>query len=325
MAIEQFELYGEAAIRVQNEELEFTLVPAWGSNLLSLRVLGKDLELLRFPESQELYKADPFMYGMPILFPPNRIADGNFEFNGKKYSFNINDPAEHNHTHGLLFDAPWKLLRAEDEGNRIVVKTFIHSDEHEEIMAQFPHPFTVHMEYILEKSTLTIEATIRNRDTIPFPWGLGYHTTFNYPFSASGDLALCQFALNADKQWVLDERFLPTGELVDIPYLEQLRQGKSLVGHALDDAFQTAKTGVNEAVLTDLNSSIRVVYSADEQFKHWVIYNHDSKQGYLCPEPYTWITNAPNLQLPEELTGFRVLQPGEQVKTTTRIRIEEVV
>lgn len=119
--------------------------------------------------------------------------------------------------------------------------------------------------------------------------------------------------------------FLPTGELVDIPYLEELREGKSLVEHALDDAFQTAESGANEAVLTDLNSGIRVVYSADEHFKHWVVYNHDARQGYLCPEPYTWITNAPNLQLPQELTGFRVLQPGEQVTTTTRIRMEEVI
>lgn len=325
MAIEQFELYGETAIRVQNEELAFTLVPAWGSNLLSLRLKNKDLELLRFPENQESYKADPILYGLPILFPPNRIADGKFVFNGRDYQFDINDAAEHNHTHGLLFDAPWKLLRAEAEGERIVLETIIHSDEHEAILARFPHSFSVQMSYILERATLTIKATISSRDAAPFPWGLGYHTTFNYPFDPSGDLAQCRFSLNADKQWLLDERFLPTGELVDIPYLEELREGKSLVEHALDDAFQTAGTGANEAVLTDLNSGIRVVYSADEQFKHWVVYNHDARQGYLCPEPYTWITNAPNLQLPQELTGFRVLQPGEQVTTTTRIRIEEVI
>jgi len=324
VAIEQFELYGETAIKAQNDELAFVLVPAWGSNLLSLQLKGKDLELLRFPENEELYKADPFLYGMPILFPPNRIADGEFAFNGRLYHFHINDALEHNHTHGLLFDAPWKLVRAEAEGERIVLETVIHSDEHEVIMTQFPHPFTVHMHYILEHATLTIEAIIRNRDTVPFPWGFGYHTTFSFPFSPSGDLKKCQFSLNADKQWVLDERFLPTGELIDIPYREELRKGKSLVGHALDDAFQVAETGANEAVMTDLNAGVRVVYSADEQFKQWVVYNDDANQGYLCPEPYTWITNAPNLQLPEELTGFRVLQPGEQVKTTTRIRIEEV-
>ncbi|RKP48904.1 aldose 1-epimerase [Cohnella endophytica] len=325
MSIERFDLYGETAIRARNEELELVLVPAWGSNLLSLRSLSKNLELLRFPPSRESYEADPFMYGLPILFPPNRIADGEFEFNGMKYRFNINDPAEHNHTHGVLFDAPWTLHRTEAEGDRIVLETIIHSEEHEAIMAQFPHFFTVIMRYVLERATLTIEATISSRDTAAFPWGLGYHTTFNYPFDGSGDTSSCRFSLNADKQWVLDERFLPTGELTDIPYSEQLRQGKSLVGHALDDAFRTAASGANEAVLTDLKAGIRVAYGADEQFKHWVVYNADSNQGYLCPEPYTWITNAPNLRLPEELTGFRVLQPGEQVKTTTRIAIEEVV
>ncbi|REK71230.1 aldose 1-epimerase [Paenibacillus paeoniae] len=326
MAIEEFQLYGESAIRAWNEELEIVLVPSWGSNLLSLRSISKNLDLLRFPQSREEYEGDPFMYGLPILFPPNRIADGMFDYNGTKYCFTINDPTEHNHTHGLVFDSPWKLLRAEAEGERIMLETVIDSEEHEGILAQFPHLFTVHMQYILERTSLTVEATVSSQDSAPFPWGLGYHTTFNFPFDGSGDLTSCQFALNADKQWELNERFLPTGKLVDIPYLEQLRQGTSLVGHALDDAFQTANIGANEAVLTDSGSGIRVVYSADEQFKHWVVYNHDSKQGYLCPEPYTWITNAPNLgQLPEELTGFRVLHPGEQAKTTTRISIVEVI
>lgn len=325
LTIERFNLYGEAAIKAQNEALELILVPAWGSNLLSLRLKSKNLELLRFPENKEEYKADPILYGLPILFPPNRIEDGKFEFNGRKYSFNINDLSENIHTHGLLFDAPWELLRAEVEGERIILQTILHSEENAEIMKQFPHLFSVQMDYILEHNALTIEATITNRDPVAFPWGLGYHTTFNYPFDRSGDPGLCRFSLNAAKQWVLDERFLPTGELVDIPYLEQLHEGKSLVGHALDDAFQTADAGANEAVLTDMDSKVRVVYSGDEYFKHWVVYNADSNQGYLCPEPYTWITNAPNLQLPEELTGFRVLQPGEEVKTTTRILIEELL
>lgn len=322
--IKRTTLYGEAAIKVENKELEAILVPGWGSNLLSLKLKKGNIELLRFPQSEALYKAAPILYGIPILFPPNRIADGMFEFNGKTYRFNLNEPSEHNHSHGLLFEAPWKLQRAEVDGDRIVLETIIQSEENEEIMAQFPHLFTVQIKYILEQSALTIEATVISRDAHPFPWGLGYHTTFNYPFQRSGDLAECRFALNADKQWVLDERFLPTGELRDIPYQAELKQGKSLVGHALDDAFQTANDGANEAVLTDANCGIRVVYHCDDYFQHWVVYNDDALQGYLCPEPYTWITNAPNLQLPQQLTGLRVLQPGERVTTSTRIRVEEM-
>lgn len=47
----------------------------------------------------------------------------------------------------------------------------------------------------------------------PFPWGFGYHTTFRYPVDPGGLLDTCTFSLPVEKQWILDERLLPTGEL----------------------------------------------------------------------------------------------------------------
>ncbi|MBW7456844.1 aldose 1-epimerase [Paenibacillus sepulcri] len=322
-SIESIMFHGEPAVKAQNGHISVVLVPGWGSNLVSMQLKSRQLELLRVPGSRGEYEAVPVLYGIPILFPPNRIADGCFEFNGRTYQFEINEPAEHNHSHGLVFDKRWELVRAEEEEGRLILETEIRSDGNDEILSQFPHLFTIRVRYIVERNILTMETTVTNRDASPFPWGLGYHTTFNFPAALDGDIAQCRFSLNAVKQWVLDGRFLPTGELQNISYADELMQGKTLIGHALDDAFMAAGSGNNEAVLTDDSSGIRIVYRCDSYFKHWVVYNDDANQGYLCPEPYTWITNAPNLSLPPELTGFRVLHPGESVTAAAKIMVEE--
>src|SRR5690606_6572710 len=81
-------------------------------------------ELLRVPESVEAFWQRPALYGTPVLFPPNRIADGRFTYRGREYRFDINEPARGNHIHGFVHKRPWQLVRAEmDASGRAVVET----------------------------------------------------------------------------------------------------------------------------------------------------------------------------------------------------------
>ena len=80
--IEDITFLNEKAIKFGNEKVEAILVPSLGSNLLSLKYKHKDIELLRTPDSVEEYKKASILYGMPILFPPNRIEDGQFTYKG---------------------------------------------------------------------------------------------------------------------------------------------------------------------------------------------------------------------------------------------------
>src|SRR5690606_31023064 len=67
---------------------------------------------------------------------------------------------------------------------------------------------------------------------------------------------------------------------------------------------------------------IEIRYEADPNFRHWVVYNADGRSGFICPEPYTWITNAPNLAFPASLTGFQELGPGETKVFATSITVK---
>ena len=48
-------------------------------------------EILRTPGADEIevFKGRPQVFGLPILFPPNRIADGRYTFEGRSYQYPI--------------------------------------------------------------------------------------------------------------------------------------------------------------------------------------------------------------------------------------------
>jgi aldose 1-epimerase len=321
--VEQISFLGEAAVKGGNDQLEFIVVPGWGSNLISLKSKVKDQQLLRAPESAEEFLNRPMLYGTPVLFPPNRIADGIFSYGSRTYHFELNEKEKGNHIHGFLHDVKWDLAKSEVVGNKVIVETEINTAKYPHILAQFPHPLTIRMTYELEGSTLHKNATVRNDGEETFPWGLGYHTTFRLPIGG-GTLDQCRFSLKADKQWILNERLLPTGQLNDVEYGDALKAGINLKGWKLDHAYlsSVAEEGSNAAILEDSLAGVKVIYTGDESFKHWVVYNGDGAQAFICPEPYTWITNAPNLDLPSSLTGVRELAPGQTATAKTQIKVE---
>lgn len=97
-------------------------------------------------------------------------------------------------------------------------------------------------------------------------------------------------------------------------------------GWVLDDLYQSTvyAGGENEAVMIDQDIGLKVSCKCDRIFTHWCLYNSDGKQGFLCPEPYTWMTNATHVGLPAEMTGLQVLSPGDEIKLESRIVVQEV-
>ncbi|MGG1547278.1 aldose 1-epimerase [Bacillus paralicheniformis] len=311
----------EEAIWLENDDLEAVLVPGWGSNLISLKWKPSGLKLLKTPETKEEYNANPFLFGIPVLFPPNRIDHGRFTYAGRTYKLPINEKPLENHLHGFLYDKKWTVEKVEATEERIIVQTKLDSDDHPDIKAIFPHSFSITITYTLEGQHLKIDASAVNRGQDPMPIGLGYHTSFRYPLNEAGDKERCLFTLPASKRWTLTDRMLPTGEY---RVTEEFKAGKMAAGERLDDilAAEQDQEGNSAAVIADSLAGIRVRYQCDGHFKHWVVFNGTSDQDdLLCIEPYTWMTNAPNLNLPKDLTGFRDLGPQEELTMQSKIEV----
>lgn len=310
---------GQPAIQAGNDHLEFIVVPSWGSNLISITHKAKNVQLLRVPESRAAYEQSPILYGTPILFPPNRIADGTLTYDDKTYKFPINEPERNNHIHGFVYDKKWQLVDYRSIGDVVEVVTEFDSAKYPEIYKYFPHHFAMVMTYRLEGAELKKIAKIYNRGKEAFPWGFGYHTTLQLPFQPGTLLDKCYFTADVEKSWMLNDRFLPTGEFISAA---DVQQKTAINSKQYDDVFLAAPEG--EVMVWDENIDIVLSYENDARFKHWVLYNGDGEQGLFCPEPYTWVTNAPNVNLSDEITGVQVLQPDEQVELVSTLRLDEI-
>ena len=77
---------------------EAAVAPDFGANLTKLAYDG--FPILRSPErEEELLSKSRYVYGNPLLLPPNRTKDGSFCFEGRSYSLPVNEPEPVSYTH----------------------------------------------------------------------------------------------------------------------------------------------------------------------------------------------------------------------------------
>ena len=279
---------------------------------------------MRHPETEQAYRENPLLYGIPVLFPPNRIDGGRFTYRDRIYQFNLNEEALGNHIHGLVHDLPWKAETCKVTGDTVRITTSVDSRDFPSVMEQFPHPFILEIQYKLNEEGLQLEVQLHNKGKEPFPWGLGFHTAFRFPLG-SGQEA-CEVRLPVNKHWQLNQRNLPTGAFDYAGDTAEIRAGSSLEGRLYDDVYSADPDAAgNEAVIADREAGMTVRYRCSPEFGHWVLFNGDGEEltGFVCPEPYTWVTNAPNMDLPEKDTGLREIAPKQSVRLRTAIIIEE--
>ena len=83
-------------------------------------------------------------------------------------------------------------------------------------------------------------------------------------------------------------------------------------------------SGSIETKIIDEAAGIEVVQRFDSSFRELVAFT-PSWTTAVCLEPYTCVTDAINLQQMGVDAGWRVLQPGEEFKTTIEISSGPVV
>ncbi len=109
----------------------------------------------------------PIGRGQVLLPWPNRIEDGQYEFDGTLYQTPLTEPARHNALHGLTRWMKWTALhQAEDH----VLMSLV-------LDPQDGYPFTLRfdVDYRLSAAGLTIQTTAKNLGRQAAPFGAGHH------------------------------------------------------------------------------------------------------------------------------------------------------
>ena len=326
--IRSCEWHGTQAVEFTKRDYTALLVPSVGANLVRLAHTRLGVEVLRTPSEREHdeFLRRPHVYGVPILFPPNRIADGRFRFDGREYRFPITRPEENNYHHGILKSQPFAVSKAVETPDEVLIETRCYSNAASDaIYRDFPHAFKCKITYRLSAEGLEQEVVFFNRSETRMPLGVGFHTPLTIPFAGGID-ADYVMRLAVGEEVELDGRNLPTGRR--LPLSEQFsklrRQGLQVTGCGpIEAGFTLREIDVDGkpfrgALVEHLRTGVRTCYEVDEQTTYWTLWNNGGQVPYCCPEPQTWTTNAPNAADPAA-EGFRAIDPGESWRTTFRL------
>ena len=96
--------------------------------------------------------------------------------------------------------------------------------------------------------------------------------------------------------------------LSDSPLIQSLREGSLVTEGQAVSCLLECRPGP----ISLKGPGGTLVCERDERFRFVMLWNGDGRQNFVCPEPQSWMVDAPNLPLPPETTGFEALQPGER-------------
>ena len=124
------DFYGLRAVEFSFGDYTALVVPGQGANLVRLAHTGLGAEILRTPAADEIetFLRRPQVFGMPLLFPPNRIGDGRYRFDGREYRFPITIERENNYHHGILKSQPFAVSKAWETDEETLVECRYYSN-----------------------------------------------------------------------------------------------------------------------------------------------------------------------------------------------------
>ncbi|MBE6608109.1 MAG: aldose 1-epimerase [Ruminococcaceae bacterium] len=272
-------------------------------------------ELLRTPKDEDELFSEVYLFGNPILFPSNRIRGGEFEFEGRKYSFPINEPSTGCHIHGELYKRAFEVEKLESD--RVI---FTFSSKKGEYLG-FPHAFTLKREYFIDSDGLCESVEITNGSEQNMPFMLAFHTTLNVPFSPCGDGGSCMLEVPVIREQLRDEKYLPTLKYASGRERDSMLSSGSynIISGALSSLYEVSGEC---AYIRDEKSCLTLVYEGDENYKYRMLWRRDGAD-FVVIEPQTCAIDCFHLEKSAEENGLIVIKPYESLKLVTRFSLRE--
>jgi aldose 1-epimerase len=284
-------------LTLQNAALRCELVPSLGGSLSGLW-FGQQ-EVLRHTPAQQMQSGlDSASY--PLVPYSNRVGYRKLQWGGQSYELAANFLPEPHSIHGVGWMRPWVVAQASSTQARLTY--------HHEADAQWPFAFDSEQTFTLDGNSLEMHISITNRAEIAAPAGLGWH-----PFFAKSAQTRVRFT--GTHRWEMGPDKLPTQAL---PHTGLDTDCTSLdVDHCFDGW---------SGALQLLQGALRIDVRSD--LTHLVVYTTPARDS-IAMEPVSHVNNALAMAERGEATlqalGMQVLQPGDTLHASMRIRIEETV
>jgi aldose 1-epimerase len=227
--------------------------------------------------------------GQPLIPWPNRVRDGQYEFDSTLHQLSLSEPEAHNAIHGLVRWANWSV--ADRAADRVVVEHQLHPQP------GWPGTLSLQIEYALGAGGLSVRTTATNVGSAACPFGAGQH-----PYLTLGQESIDSLVLQIPGQRRLeaDERGIPTGSGgvsgTNLDYTEPRRLGEAKIDTAYTDLARDGD-GLARVVITTADGGRQTTLWADDGYRFVMVFTGDTlarraRRRGLAVEPMTCAPNA---------------------------------
>jgi aldose 1-epimerase len=279
--------------------LELVLAPGIGGSIARFDYRDENRKLSIFRGSDGVPDTPLGAGSFPLVPYCNRIRDGRFSFRGREIVIPRNLEQDASPLHGDGWLAPWTV---ESVSARDAVLHFNHEK------GDWPWDYEARQLFRLDSGGLQLTLTCTNLSDEPMPCGLGQHPYFHCTPETIIDT-------HVTDAWTIDDKVLPV-ERVPAEGRYDLRQ-RRVCGQDLDNGF--AGWG-QHCRISDPALPFTVSFSSAEA--HFFQVYSPAEGGIFVAEPVTHanaVMNEPEERWPA--LGFRVLEPGEEMRLDVRFDV----
>jgi aldose 1-epimerase len=256
--------------------------------------------------------------GQTLLPWPNRIEDGQYEFDGESFQLPLTEAEAHNAIHGLVRWHDWAVDEQPTDASGGVTRARLTC----RLYPSPGYPFTLDIsnDYTLDDGGLTVRTTTRNAGPRRCPYAVGFHPYLRVPTDHIDEAVL---RIPSGVRLPTNDRGIPTGreDVTGTGY--DFRQPRPIGDIEIDTTYADLDRdadGRAEVTLATPDGDRSVTLWLDQGFRYVEIFTGDTlpeaqRRCGLGVEPMTCPPNA--YQTGEALL---VLEPGEEVTTTWGIR-----
>ena len=259
----------------------FSIVPGAGANVLDIQFGGQNI--LDGHETPEELAAGKWGKST-ILFPfPNRLHDGQYTWEGKIYSFLINNTATNNAIHGFARDHVFAVDKVELTPQYAALWCSL---EHEGHPTGYPFAFTLQLKFVIDDTnTFSLHVTCLNRHHQAIPVGFGWHPYFRLSPRANDHFLKLPDCSRVD----IDDRMIPTGKRLEYTNFQRKQRVSDTF---LDTCFVAKKPGPYRLDLWGGNRKISVT-ATGAQCPFFQVFTPPHRES-IALEPMSCNVNAFN-------------------------------
>ncbi|GMQ46808.1 aldose 1-epimerase [Vibrio sp. 10N] len=304
---DNFGHFGSLQIKNSKRGILLEIIQDFGAIINKLIINNSPFSFIQgYQSAEELTKTHPFFSRSAKLFPfPNRLENGQYQFQQQTFALPANFPWSQDAVHGLLYNQPFSILHTDANVDYAEV-TLRYNTEH--LCAGFPHSFLLDVIYRIDSDgVLTCTTEITNTGVNSLPYGDAWHPYFSLGCERD------QVKLTMpSSQELVSESGLPTGSFK--PF-DQFTKGAWLGDAELNHCFQFELSRPIALSLERADQRASIRYQQDASYPFIQLYTPNS-ESTLAIEPMTCPANAFNNHI-----GLKELCPNQLERFTWQCQV----